>query len=86
MTLAVRLRPAADRDLEEAALWYDSQRRGLGLLLLAEVDRTLAMVADAPFAFPVQHRNLRCARVRRFPYSIIFEVTEGAITVLGGRR
>ena len=37
MIYKVRIRPEAEKDLEEAAIWYESQREGLGDLFLDEV-------------------------------------------------
>ncbi|WP_258868133.1 hypothetical protein [Alkalilimnicola ehrlichii] len=41
MSFDVRLRREAERDVEEAARWYERQREGLGQQFLDEVLRTL---------------------------------------------
>lgn len=40
MTFPVRLRSEAEEDLEDAARWYEGQKRGLGQQFLDEVTRT----------------------------------------------
>ena len=48
MTLEVRLRPEAERDLADAAAWYEAQRQGLGNGFLDEVLTMLSSIAEAP--------------------------------------
>jgi plasmid stabilization system protein ParE len=72
MTLRVVFRRAARQDYEDAMLWYEAQRPGLGVELRIEVDRAMAMAAEEPRRFPRMHKEARCVRVRRFPYSVYF--------------
>ncbi len=62
----------ARKELREAVLWYEDQRRGLGSEFLNEVQETLARIAENPRRFPLSYRNLRQAFVPRFPYLIFF--------------
>jgi plasmid stabilization system protein ParE len=55
---------------------------GLGIEFVHEVDRAVEAVTKAPLQFPVMHRDIRCVRVRRFPYSLFFRVEEREILVL----
>jgi plasmid stabilization system protein ParE len=43
----VRFEPEAVAELEDAALWYDEQRSGLGARFLAAIDATLARIDAA---------------------------------------
>lgn len=81
MTFALTFRPAARRELEAAALWYEGERRGLGEDLLAEVEQSLELVRSHPERFPDVHRGLRRIRVKRFPYSVIYRVAGDAVIV-----
>ena len=40
-----RVEAVAQIELEEAAAWYETKREGLGLELIAEVDRVLVRIA-----------------------------------------
>lgn len=82
MTLEVRLRPEAERDLADAAGWYELQRRGLGQDFLDEVLTVLAGIAETPLMYPVVHRQARRALIRRFPFAVYFRVEEMAIVVV----
>jgi hypothetical protein len=42
------LRPAAASDLDEAFLWYESQREGLGEEFLVAVTRVMEVLAESP--------------------------------------
>ena len=61
------IRPAAAADIEEAYLWYESRRIGLGEEFLAAVDSLLGEILAHPTAYQVIHREVRRALLRRFP-------------------
>ncbi|HLF12514.1 MAG TPA: type II toxin-antitoxin system RelE/ParE family toxin [Gammaproteobacteria bacterium] len=82
MTSAVVLRRAARQEFDEAALWYEGRRAGLGSQFTAEVERVIRLVAETPERFPPMHRDVRCVRVRRFPYSVFFRIETTRIVVL----
>jgi plasmid stabilization system protein ParE len=48
MIRAFRPEPEASAELEDAALWYESQRPGLGEEFLQAVDATLQRIAQWP--------------------------------------
>ena len=82
MTLDVRLRPEAEQDLTEAAIWYEEQLPGLGNQFLDEVLAAFSSVADAPLMYPVVHRNTRRVLIHRFPFGVFYRVESNAIVVL----
>lgn len=82
MTLEVRLRPEAESDLTEAAIWYEEQLLGLGDQFLDEVLAMFSSVAETPLLYPVIHRNTRRALIHRFPFGIFYIVESNSIVVL----
>lgn len=79
--------PEASAELEEAALWYEAQRSGLGLALLAAVDRAVEHLAAWPDSgIPVPgvpaSLSVRQLPVSRFPYRIAYLVTPQELRVL----
>ena len=82
MTLAVVFRHAARRELDEAALWYEERRSGLGVEFVSEINRAVYLLAENPERFPIIHRDIRCVRARRFPYSVFFRAEPRRIIVL----
>jgi plasmid stabilization system protein ParE len=89
MTLAVRLRAEAERDLAAAAAWYERQRRGLGHEFLDEALTVFQLIAQQPLTYPIVHRNTRRALLSRFPFGVYF-LTEPAfvmvVAVMHGSR
>lgn len=73
----------AHQDLAEAYGWYEDRRTGLGEDFLTTVDACFARIKRHPEIYPVAYETLRRAILRRFPYTIIYEVTPDAITVYG---
>ena len=66
----------AEVELEEATLWYEAQRPGLGREFRAAVAEAMDRFTATPgVALPVQsvspETGARCVFVRRFPYSIV---------------
>jgi toxin ParE1/3/4 len=82
MTLAVVFRRAARREFDEAALWYQERHPGLGAEFVSEIDRAVNLAARNPDRFPIMHRDIRCVRAHRFPYSVFFRTESRRIVVL----
>jgi toxin ParE1/3/4 len=82
MTLAVVFRRTARREFDDAALWYEERRSGLGVQFVSEIDRAVRLAAENPQRFPIMHRDVRCVRARRFPYSVFFRVELRRIVIL----
>ena len=78
----VRFRHEVDPDLSEARTFYEERRLGLGDELLAAVQLLVARIARAPLEFPVVHRGIRRALIKRFPYAIFFRASDTEILVL----
>jgi len=71
-------------ELLAAASWYDDQRDGLGADFLDAVDEVLARIAAAPRSFPSDRFDDRARRalLSRFPYVVVFVVTENDVRVV----
>jgi plasmid stabilization system protein ParE len=68
--MIVRLLSPALRELEEATLYYESRREGLGAEFADEFDRSIAAILDAPTRWPASDKQTRRYRMDRFQYSI----------------
>ena len=82
MTLKVVFRPAARAEFDGATLWYEDRQPGLGIQFIAEIDRAVDLASKHPDRYPVKHKEIRCIRARRFPYSIFYTVEAQQIVVL----
>lgn len=82
MTIRPFFRKAARLEYDEAAIWYESQKIGLGDEFVLEIERALQMACDKPQRFPNVLTNVQRIRIRRFPYSIFFRVRGERLIVL----
>lgn len=87
--MTVYLRPKAQADLDDAAVWYESRRSGLGTEFLDSVQPTLDRISNQPFSYPKVYGEVRRALVSRFPFGIYYlsEVDrEVVIAIIHGSR
>jgi plasmid stabilization system protein ParE len=83
------LAPAAQTEISEASDWYEQQRPGLGIEFVAAVEATLSAIRQNPFQYQTLWGKFRSARLHRFPYSLIYGVSDQRIIVAScfhGRR
>src|SRR5213593_759886 len=72
----------ADRDLNEAAQYYDLEKPGLGSSFLREVDRCLRAIEKHPEAGLILLGSVRRRLLRRFPYALLYTVKPDSIRIL----
>lgn len=82
MTLQAVFRPAATAEFDGATLWYEDRRPGLGAQFVSEIDNAVELASKYPDRYPVKHKEIRCVRAHRFPYSIYYIVEVEQIVVL----
>jgi toxin ParE1/3/4 len=70
--------PETERDVAEAADWYETRQSGLGIQFIEEIVWTWDALAENPLLNCRRHptRNIRWRYPARFPYRIIYEVDE----------
>jgi plasmid stabilization system protein ParE len=73
---------AAVDDLADALDWYEEHASGLGLRLVEEVRVASERLVANPKQFPVVLADVRSARLRRFPYRLLFRETRSHIRVI----
>lgn len=69
MSWQVKLRPEVERDVVEAAAWYDSKQAGLGEEFIGEIIRVWDTLEQNPFLSSKRHpiKNIRWRYPERFP-------------------
>lgn len=83
MSKSVRYHPLFDCDVLEAARWYDRRTIGLGRVFANLVRQSVEDVLVDPDRFAEEFPGVRYARIRRFPYVLLFDVTETEVLILG---
>jgi hypothetical protein len=79
MTRRLIIRSEAERDLTDAAVWYDSRVPGFGLKLISEVHSAIGRALKNPESFtrvrrnPIVHRVL--IRDSLIAFSSLFDLT-----------
>jgi toxin ParE1/3/4 len=76
------LRPEARTELKAAQEWYDGRVAGLGLHFARAVDAALTMIERHPEAFPKVHGETRQCVMPRFPFSVLYRLTDSELVLL----
>ena len=76
------VRSSAQRDIADAAEWYEDQRQALGENFLEEIDRAFRRIAANPLQFPGIGDQVRRALLHRFPYAIYFVTVAEVIEII----
>ncbi len=82
MKLPIIFRPIAQGEFDEAMLWYEEQRPGLGDEFVAELERTIDSIANQPDRYPVVRGDVREAIVSRFPYCVYYRVKPDRVVIV----
>ncbi len=77
------VRPEAESDITDAAVWYESRGVGLGLEVAAEIGAAIKWAAERSRAHVLLRKHPEVHRVlaRRFPYRIFYIVRPDAIVI-----
>jgi hypothetical protein len=78
----LRVRPEAELDMFEGALWYDAERPGLGAAFLQAVRYVFGRIEKGALQFPLVSADIRRAILPRFPFGVFFVVEGDLATVL----
>jgi toxin ParE1/3/4 len=82
MNYEIRLMEEAEKDLYEAATWYENRRNDLGMDFLDAVSSTFAKISSNPNLFPTVHRGTHRALLEKFPYGVFFVVRGSVVDVV----
>jgi plasmid stabilization system protein ParE len=80
--MQISFNPLAERELNDAAQYYELERRGLGAAFLSEVEHSCKSITEYPEAAPVIVNAVRRRLLRRFPYALLYSVRPDAIRIL----
>ena len=82
VTRELIIRPEAEAEMGEAFDWYEERVPGLGSDFLMNADASFHSILRNPQQFPIVHKNLRRALIRRFPYQIFFLLEEHRVVII----
>jgi hypothetical protein len=78
----LQVRPEAEVDAFEAALWYERERPGLGREFLEAIRAVFQRIEERPRQFPAVFREIRRAILHRFPFGVFFTLDDEIPTVV----
>ena len=64
----------ASREIDRYALEYELKKVGLGDRFVANVQKLTQLIANQPYLYAKHKRNLRIAKVHRFPFNLFYVV------------
>jgi plasmid stabilization system protein ParE len=74
--------PGASEDYEAAYAWYLTHGIAIANDFEREIERCLRLIEEGPLRWPRYDAQRRRMIVRKFPYSIVYEIINEQITVL----
>jgi plasmid stabilization system protein ParE len=79
--MMLRVTPEAQSEIDLAAEWYETQSTGLSSRFYAEMRRAYEVILRQPGSFPRvsprgTRRHFRQFVLKRFSYSVIYEIDE----------
>ncbi|MEP7010914.1 MAG: type II toxin-antitoxin system RelE/ParE family toxin [Acidobacteriota bacterium] len=78
----VELAPAAEDEIGDAYLWYHERNPLAANAFRSEVFDAIDRIAMAPMTWPADDEGDRKYSLRRFPYSVLYEVQGSTVTIL----
>jgi len=80
--MRVRILLPAERELVAAVDYYNAERAGLGIEFAREIRLTLKRIQAHPYAWSIIDHDIRRCPTDRFPYSVLYTVTQDEILVV----
>jgi plasmid stabilization system protein ParE len=74
--------PDVEAEIADAAHWYNQENPGLGARFVAAVDEAVDKAVQQPFQYQTIMSGVRRVPVNKFPYGVIYRVTDDALTVI----
>lgn len=78
----VEIAPGAEHDIEDGFRWYRERNALVADGFRIEVFETIDKIGASPLSRPPDDDGNRHRVLRRFPYSVYYEVVESTVTVL----
>jgi plasmid stabilization system protein ParE len=86
---SVRLHPDAITEAKAAYEWYAERNPAAADAFISELDHAISQIQTGPERWTMHLHGTRKFLLRRFPYGVIYRITESAIQVIAvahGRR
>lgn len=78
----IEISELAQKELEDAALYYEVEQYGLGLRFKDKVRQAIDRIQKYPTSWPIERGEVRKCFVQKFPYKVLYSVQEKSIVIL----
>lgn len=82
MSLPLAYTPEALTEIDEAYVWHEEQRSGLGEEFLTTLREQLNLIEESPLMYAVLYRGVRGGPMKRFPYVVYYRAETDRTTVI----
>ncbi len=84
MSYTISITDRAAIETEEAALYYEDVKPGLGVSFLGRLDDVYAKLAQYPeaYSFVDEQNIIRDIKVKRFPFVVIYKINPGVVLII----
>ena len=79
---SVRLHPGAIAEAKAAYDWYAIRNSAAANAFLFELDQAIGKIQTSPERWTAHLHGTRKILLRRFPYGVVYRITESAIQVI----
>lgn len=77
----IKISPAALKDIQTGADYYNSKQKGLGKRFVNTAHDTFIKISDMPEAASISHDDVRYKIMDKFPYIVIYTFDEHLIYI-----
>jgi len=71
----------AESDLDEAFIWSELQKPGLGIEFITDVEKVFLFIIKNPMASEKLYQKTHRQVVKRFPYSIYYRINDDLLQI-----
>ena len=82
MALTLLLHSEAEIELDSAVEYYEGREAGLGQRFYNAYVKTLKVIVAFPDSYPVSHKQYRKAKIRDFPYCILYRFYKETLIIV----
>lgn len=82
ISLPVEFTFAAEVEALRAFFWYEAIKKGLGEDFKASLDLKIESLHQNPQAYSFIYKDIRSAKIKTFPYNLIYRVSESKIQII----
>lgn len=83
MTYQILITESAEQDFSDAFLWYENQKKELGLSFAKNIDKAIYKIQKNPLIFQIRYNEIRVSFLKKFPFGIHFTIMDNEVVIIG---